>query len=95
MCPEYRDMAEGVKKIGYPLHRCMMQPNNYLLDDVAVERTCRNNYQTCYIYQRKYRKPQPQVPQNNTKSSSSGSGIFTLIVLGVVIFFGGKFLGLW
>lgn len=91
MCPEYCNKAEGLKNFGPALHSCRMQPDNYTIDDGTVERTCRNNYQTCYIYQRKYRKPQQQVPQDNTKNSSSGSGIGTLIVLAAAIFFGENF----
>lgn len=96
MCPEYRDMAAGVKKMKGPLHRCMANSGR-TVDDGLAYNVCTHNceYQKCYDYQRKHPYGRP-VQQNNTNtgSKSSGGGIFWFIaIVGIVIYT--KMKGMW
>lgn len=92
MCPEYY-CGQLPQRYGPPIEICKVDESPLTQD--TIERTCRNNCNTCYRYRQKYHTTRmPQQSQDNGQSGSS-SGIGMVIFIAAVIAAVTKFLGMW
>ena len=83
MCPEFfKTSTRRPHEVSLNLCRAN---DMQVIAEFEIERTCRNNCTSCFIYQRKHgRKPPSMVQPYDTKPKSSG-GIGGLIVLGLIV----------
>lgn len=92
MCPEfYKTQPRGAHEVSLNLCRAN---NMDVIPETEIERTCRHNCMSCYLYQYKHgRKPPSMVPQYDTNPKSSGSWM-AIAALGIIAYFIAKVVGI-